>query len=371
MRDLLESVLRLQAEFDSTHTPAMVRRGELVEGGIADWVRDRADRINPRLPIPIDDIQVKARDHTGRKSEVPWVRVYSAGRSPSATTGWYLVYLFDAPGTNVYLSLMQGATQWVNSEYRPRPKADLRLRVDWARRALADELVVRLDRVDHIALGARKAKLGPAYEAGTVAAFKYPVGAIPDESVLERDLAYMLSVLSTLYQRVDTALDLPGELSPEVADAIVAGERVAGRRGGGQGLRLSVPERLAVEHRAVLLATEHLRGLGYRVEDVGATKPYDLDAKRGDEHLFVEVKGTTSTWTDRSEIILTGNEVELHEREYPNTMLVVVSGIALDRDTDPPTASGGILRVVHPWRITRERLTAVTYRYLAAPDTNA
>ncbi|WP_239564373.1 MrcB family domain-containing protein [Saccharothrix algeriensis] len=368
---MLESVLKLQLQFDSTHTPAMLRRGELVRGGIAGWVRERAAAINSRLPAPIDDLKVTARDHTGRKSEIPWVRVHSAGRSPSATVGWYLVYLFDAPGANVYLTLMQGATQWVNSEYRPRPRQDLRLRVDWARRALGEELEVRFDRLDRIALGSRKAKLGPAYEAGTVAALQYPVDAIPEESVLEEDLAYMLSVLSTLYQRVDTALDLPGELPPEVSDAIVAAERAAGSRRHGQGLRLDAGERLAIERRAVLLATEHLRVNGYRVKDVGAQESYDLDARRADEHLFVEVKGTTTTWTPTSEIILTRKEVELHEREYPNTMLVVVSGIALDRSTDPPGASGGVLHVVHPWRIARERLTAVSYRYVAAPDTDA
>lgn len=368
VRDILESVLRLQPEWSSTNTPAMQRRGELVRRGAAGWLSERVGAINRTLPQPIDDLEVEARDATGLKSEIPWARVYSASRSPSATRGWYLVYLFDAPGTKVYLSLMQGATRWVNGEFRARPRADLRLRVDWARTALADQLRVRFPAFDDIALGARKSHLGPAYEAGSVAAFEYRLDALPDEPVLEQDLAYLLGVLSELYQRVDAALDLPGEVSPEVADAVVVGERAAGRRRVGQGLRLSAVERMAIERRAVQVAVGHLSGLGYRVKDVGATESYDLDARRGDERLYVEVKGTTSTWGPDSEIVLTRNEVELHEREYPNTMLVVVSSIALDRRGDEPQASGGILHTVHPWEINPDRLTAITYRYLAAPD---
>ncbi|MEU4801834.1 DUF3578 domain-containing protein [Actinosynnema sp. NPDC023587] len=279
-------------------------------------------------------MRVQARDHLGRKSEIPWVRVYSPGRSRSATEGWYVVYLFDALGTTVHLTLTQGSTHVINGEYRPRPRRELRLRVDWARNVLADQLVT---------------------------AFSYPVDAIPAETVLERDLAHMLSMLSALYLEVD----LPGEPSPEVADAIAASERSAGRRGG-QGMRLTAAEKTAIEQRAVTVASKHLRGLEYRVEDVGARESYDLAATRGDERLFVEVKGTTSRWGPDSEVILTRNEVLLHEREYPNTMLAVVSSIALRRGTasTAPTASGGTLHVVHPWRVVRENLTPLTYRYL-------
>ncbi|MEV0678197.1 DUF3578 domain-containing protein [Actinosynnema sp. NPDC050436] len=321
-------------------------------------MREHAVAANRTLPLPIGDLQVQARDHMGRKSEIPWVRVYSPEHSRSATEGWYVVYLFDAYGTSVHLTLMQGSTHVVNGEYRPRPDSELRLRVDWARTALADHLEVRLDRVDDFTLPSRKRKLGQAYEAGMVTAFSYAVGAIPEETVLERDLAHMLSMLSALYLRVD----LPGEPSPEVADAIVASERSAGRRSG-QGMRLTAPEKSAVEQRAVAVAAGHLRELGYRVRDVGARESYDLDATRGEEHLFVEVKGTTSRWGPDSEVILTRNEVELHEREYPNTMLAVVSSIALERGPTP-SASGGTLHVVHPWRVVRENLTPLTYRYL-------
>jgi hypothetical protein len=80
-------------------------------------------------------------------------------------------------------------------------------------------------------------------------------------------------------------------------------------------------------------ASLYLAEQGYGVKDVGATQSYDLDARRAGERLYVEVKGTTTAWTDSSEIILTRNEVELHLREHPNTMLLIVSRIVLDRST--------------------------------------
>ena len=63
---------------------------------------------------------------------------------------------------------------------------------------------------------------------------------------------------------------------------------------------------------------------------------------------------------------MTKNEVDLHRREHPNNMLLIVSRIVLDRSVTPPSASGGELKVIHPWRIEPSNLTPVTYRYLVA-----
>ncbi len=96
------------------------------------------------------------------------------------------------------------------------------------------------------------------------------------------------------------------------------------------------------------------------MKDVGASKSYDLDVRRGSEHLYVEVKGTTSTG---EEVILTRAEVELHQSQHPSTVLMVVAGIDLDRSVSPPAATGGSLSVVHPWMIEADAWTVVAYRY--------
>jgi hypothetical protein len=150
------------------------------------------------------------------------------------------------------------------------------------------------------------------------------------------------------------------ELAPEVIDAVTGAEKSAGRRRSGQGLRLSHADRIAIEAHSVALACDHLRKEGYTVRDVGAVESYDIDATRSGEHLYVEVKGTTSSG---EEVILTKNEVELINTKHPDTMLIVVSNIQLDRTGTPPRASGGTLQVTHPWMIEQGRLTPISYRY--------
>lgn len=150
------------------------------------------------------------------------------------------------------------------------------------------------------------------------------------------------------------------QLAPEVSDAVTAAEKSASRRRSGQGMRLSYVDRAAIEAHSVALACDYLRKEGYTVRDVGAVESYDLDATRPGEHLYVEVKGTTS---HGEEIILTKNEVELINTKHPDTMLIVVSRIHLDHSGTQPQASGGILQATHPWLIEPGRLTPISYRY--------
>lgn len=364
VRELLRDVLLLQPEWSPKNTPAMQERGRLVRHEVAGWVREQLPALKRAAPVEIDDWRVEASDGAGNKNAIPWVRVHSAARSPKATKGWYVVYLFGAQGDRVYLSLMQGTSRWVNGEFKPRPQSELRRRAQQARDLLSVRLRPRPDLVEEIALKASKSTLGPAYEAGTVAAFEYPLDALPSDEVLSGDLIFLASVLSHLYELAPDAVDLPGETAPEIADALVAADRSAGKARRGQGLRLTAAERTAIERRAVAVATQYLAEEGYEVADVGATESYDLDARRDEEHLYVEVKGTTTVWASTSEIIVTKNEVDLHLREYPNNMLLIVSRIVLDRTATPPSASGGELQVIHPWRIVPPNLTPVTFRYL-------
>lgn len=360
MRAFLRDVLLLQPQWSSKNTPAMQERGRLVRHDVAGWLRDQLPALRRNVPIEPADWKVQPSDGTGNKNEIPWVRVHSASRSRSATEGWYVVYLFDAQGDRVYLSLMQGTSTWVNGEFQPRPRAELRERARLMREVLAPWLLARADLVDTIELKASKSDLGPAYEAGTVVAFEYSRDELPADEVLFDDLSFLVSVLGHLFE-----VDLSGDVAPEIADAVVIANQSAGRARRGQGLRLTAAERLAIERRAVAVATSYLVEQGYKVADVGATESYDLDARRGKERLYVEVKGTTTVWdSSSSEIIVTKNEVDLHRLEYPNNMLVIVSQIVLDRAVTPPSASGGELRAIHPWQVQLPNLTPVTYRYL-------
>jgi hypothetical protein len=106
--------------------------------------------------------------------------------------------------------------------------------------------------------------------------------------------------------------------------------------------------------------SEHLTGLGFTVKDVGLKKSFDLDARGPDIRLKVEVKGTTSPG---GEILLTANEVDLHTETFPNNASGIVHSIELDRNKDPPVASGGTLVFESPWNLRASNLKPMSYRY--------
>jgi hypothetical protein len=139
-------------------------------------------------------------------------------------------------------------------------------------------------------------------------------------------------------------------------------EIAAGRsRGRGQGLLVSQAVRKAVEEHAVAWAVRHYRAQGWAVEDVGEREAYDLRCARGPDELHIEVKGTTGLGET---IILTRNEV-LHALEwYPNVDLFVVTEIGIEgRESDHPTASGGVGHVYRKWRPAEGDLTPLGYDY--------
>jgi Domain of unknown function (DUF3883) len=120
-------------------------------------------------------------------------------------------------------------------------------------------------------------------------------------------------------------------------------------------------ERCAIEVRAVQAVKERLRRERWSVEDVGATRSYDLHCSAADgRRLFVEVKGTTGPL---STIVLTANEVELARRRHPETALFVVHDIELSGGAENPQASGGTLHEVRPWLPEESRLNPAAFSY--------
>jgi hypothetical protein len=111
---------------------------------------------------------------------------------------------------------------------------------------------------------------------------------------------------------------------------------------------------------AMNVAKEHFLELGYEVEDTSANKPYDLVATKGEETLYVEVKGTT---TPGAQVFLTKNEVK-HAREHPKQMvLFIVYDIAVAEVDGNPVASGGSERFLWPWLVDDGVLTALQFAY--------
>ncbi|WP_426997096.1 DUF3883 domain-containing protein [Pseudarthrobacter sp. N5] len=110
---------------------------------------------------------------------------------------------------------------------------------------------------------------------------------------------------------------------------------------GGQGLQMDAEVRRAIENAAQDRLMRYYRDLGWTVTDTRQNRPYDAEAVRGAERIYLEAKGTQSRGDS---VIVTRNEVD-HARRYPGLCLMGVwSGMRLvDGEVDPET---GDFRIV-------------------------
>jgi 5-methylcytosine-specific restriction protein B len=154
--------------------------------GSADIVdRIITDDLPPLLkPLTTSQaVEVRGSTRTGTRAAVPWVGVFPAGDT-SAKTGMYLVYLFAADGSRVYLSLIQGTEQVGRLTTLRKRSIDLR-RVTHQ----PDETTT------NIALGS--VLIRPRrYEAATAFAYEYRAGEMPSDHVFTVHLQEMLTAYS-------------------------------------------------------------------------------------------------------------------------------------------------------------------------------
>lgn len=161
----------------------------------------------------------------------------------------------------------------------------------------------------------------------------------------------------------DLELILAGSgIVPDVDAVQEVAEWAAGKStpGSGGGYLLSGPLRRVIEDHAMGLAVSHY-SQGWAVTDVHANHSYDLECRRGDEVLYVEVKGTMSLG---EAVIVTANEVEHARGFHPQTELFVVSQIAVQDGAGPnPKALGGVTRRYPAWGTVEDQLRPIAFRY--------
>lgn len=351
----LGEVLSLQSSYDSHNTPEMHRRGLIVRREIPSWLNPLRTRLAAEARLAESDLLIQGSDGAGRKAVIPWVRFGSRARTPTATSGWYVVFLFRRDGAGVYLTLAHASTNFVGGALVPKDADEVSSLLSWARSALGPEFDAEPRLTSQIDLGGTQ--LAAAYEKSSLVAIYYPREELPTDEAVTSDLGLMAKLLGRIYAAEVGSPELTS--SPEIADAQSSTDAIANPRSR-QGFKLSNAERKVIEDQAMLLAALHFTNRGYSIKDVSLTQPYDLLGKRGDETIAIEVKGTTSSGL---EILLTKNEVNLHKLAHPHNALVVVSGINLDTSGLKPKASGGALKVTQPWLIDDTRLTALSFAY--------
>jgi len=355
MRDILTKIIELQAQYNASNTPAMNKRGTLIRNDLRDALDENRAILAQTLAIPEEDLIIEGRDGTGQKSKVPWTRLGSKLRAPSANSGWYIVFLFRPQSDGVYLCLSHAATVWNGVDYVPRPETEMAPLMNWARELLADESDTN-NWVEKIDLD-KANRLAASYEKSTALAKFYDIKALPNNETLSDDILGFAKALGKIYSQEDKGRS-PNEAYQELETTQSQIRNAqAGRikRGKSQGFGLTGPERKAVEMLAMDAAKEFLEAEGFSVKDVSATEPCDYLATKKKVKIYVEVKGTTGLG---QAVNLTKNEVKLHKARYPNTMLIILSHIDLDKMVSPPIATGG------KWKIQDDQLTALSFQYI-------
>ena len=369
----IREVLELQTQYTSKNTAAMQRRGILIRHEIAGSLKEKIDHFKSNYEIFIEDLWVEGKDGDGNKAEIPWVRIGSKELSPSAMKGWYVVFLFSATGSNCYLSLGHSSMIYegdsTEKRYQKPLPAQLALEMmNWGREKLQLNSL-KIPRLKFVMDLEAKGILAAAYNRTSLCGFEYSKVSIPSDDQIFSDVEFLLEMLSKIYLLQETDATIPGSESPEHRDAIAAIAQAAGRDLTGprrQGrARLPQAHKKAIEERAVEVAMKHLEENGFTdIKDVGKSHSFDISAKLNGVSFFIEVKGTMSLG---EKVVLTKNEVLLHRQEYPHNALIVVSQIDLDR-SEPPSANGGKILFISPWRIDDSDLDALGYDYRVATD---
>jgi hypothetical protein len=353
MKEILARICALQPQYSSSKTPAMQERGQLIRTDLLRAFKARLPSLQGAFGPDFGDLDAEASDGIGRKTEAPWVRVFSRAMSPNPREGFYFVVHFAADGTAVFLTVGCGSTVLSGGDLRSLPDEELARRTDWARTVILERWGSLEPYSDAISLGA-KADLPRTFEKATAVAKRIPVSELEDAAL--DDLIFgAMQRLAEVYEAQRSQRDVsPAMQDMEAIEAIA--RPLSSRR---QGMGLSAPERRAVERRAMDLAMDHLMSLGFNCKDTSANKPYDLLVTKEGLELKVEVKGTTSDGCDA--ILMTRNEVDLHRREKGATGLILASKIRLKREDGAVSAVGGKVEILLGWDIDQWVANPVTY----------
>lgn len=182
-----------------TDPPAGHPLAHVIRKGAPDELR--------RALAPLDGpFLVKGSPGRGsRWAAVPWLAVFDPAVTTSATSGYYLVYLFPAHREAVHLSLAQGTVAAIRAH---GPRAGTYLRESGARlRERLSDFAGALP-IPAITLGSA-GELPEGYEAAHILGLTYDLDALADERRLHADLATGIAAYRALKAR--GGLDLPAQ----------------------------------------------------------------------------------------------------------------------------------------------------------------
>lgn len=205
LRGPFQRVLDLAPEYSWTYDPpttAMLERQATLQGVATDlgaWLGG-GDR---RAAF---DAEAGGRFGSMAFARVPWIRVFSERFAPNVLAGYFLLWLFAAEGSHMYLSLTKGIYV-ETAEGRWEPCGDPQLVRSWsqeARRLLEPVDKGKFTQIgldlgsDDLPADAASRQRIEAYELGNIYGIRYLSGQLPNDFELLEDLLAGLRLLIEL-----------------------------------------------------------------------------------------------------------------------------------------------------------------------------
>ncbi|MEG0250602.1 MAG: DUF3578 domain-containing protein [Peptostreptococcus sp.] len=157
-------------------------------------------RLKKLLGISEDKYIIEGSIGKGQYAEIPWVAIFNKEITESATRGIYIVYLYTADMTGVYLSLNQGYTYFSDKFTTKKAKEEIKNMAN-----SLSNMIESYSKRNHsnIYLNASN-KLGKGYMAGHITGKDYDLNELPDESVLVEDLLELIEVYEEINKKINT-----------------------------------------------------------------------------------------------------------------------------------------------------------------------
>lgn len=187
----------LKQVFEDIHNNYLTEKEVLLKGNaFADRVRSIGKQA---LEDAVGDsnLKYKASVGAGNWAEVPWLGVFSPESTESATHGIYVVYLFSADMSSLYLCQGQGVTR-VKEEFGRQQIEELQRRAELIRSRIQEYK-------DHFQSGAidlgGKTNLAKEYDSAVAYFKKYDLSRLPSDDLLRDDLIKIVDLYKLLIAR--------------------------------------------------------------------------------------------------------------------------------------------------------------------------
>lgn len=190
MRDILKTVL------DNYVT---AKSEEFAAHPFADFLRTEAvAKFEENTGIDKNLYKIEGSPGKGRWADVPWIAVFDKEITTTATKGYYIVYLFCADMSGVYVSLNQG---WTYFEKKYKAK-DGKNKIQIAAKAWQSILSSGLgdfsfNKIDLKGIS-KHSDLAEGYELGHICGKYYDLNQLPNDNTLKNDLVKLMGVYREL-----------------------------------------------------------------------------------------------------------------------------------------------------------------------------